>query len=691
MSRIVDTIRSGPGEPEPQRGSSTPARTGNPEVGVAAYFHFQDYEKVERVVEELRSLRVTHLRTSVSWHDFVNEGGRDWYDWLLPKLVEHFTVMPCALYTPTHLGILPKTSSPPRDPDDYAAFVDHLLTEYPGFFEHVELWNEPNNFIEWDWTVDPEWKIFAKMIAGAAAAAKSHGVRTVLGGMSPLDPNWLHLMFNRGAMNDIDVLGIHGFPGTWEAVWDGWSAQVDRPQEVLDAHGSAAEIWITECGFSTWQHDEFRMLTELVDVASAPVPRVYWYSGEDLAPERETLDGFHADERAYHFGLFDISGRPKLPARVWRDEGWEALAHFAELGRRVTVTREGRPTLITGGAGFIGTNLADRLAREGKPVIVLDNLSRPGVERNLRWLTDTHGDLVTAEIGDIRDRFVIRRALAEADEVVHLAAQVAVTTSVADPTQDLDVNLRGTFNLLEEMRRLEVPPPLLFTSTNKVYGHLEDVKLEEAETRYEPTDPLIAAHGIGDSRPLEFVSPYGCSKGAADQYVLDYARSFGFRTAVFRMSCIYGPHQFGTEDQGWVAHFLIQTMNGSPITIYGDGKQVRDILFVDDLVDAIRAVFDDHALMDGRAFNIGGGVANTVSLVELLDQIQRLHGAEPDIAFSDWRTGDQRYYVSDTASFEAATGWSAATRVEDGLQALYRWLLANGQRPVQLTAGSAQR
>ncbi len=683
MSRIVDTIRSGPPATEAPQARAGEERTGNPELGVAAYFHFRDADKVERVVDELRSLNVRHLRTSVSWHDFVNDGGRDWYDWLLPKLVEHFDVMPCVLYTPTHLGILPKTSSPPRDPAEYASFVDHLLTEYPGFFRTIELWNEPNNYIEWDWTVDPEWKIFAEMIAGASAAAQTHGVRSVLGGMSPMDPNWLHLMFNRGAMNDIDVLGIHGFPGTWEAVWDGWSRQVERSQEVLDAHGSDAQIWITECGFSTWQHDDFRMLTELVDVAAAPVPRVYWYSAEDLAPERPTLDGFHADERAYHFGLFEVTGQPKLAARVWRDEGFDGVRKFAELGRRVTVTREARPTLITGGAGFVGTNLADRLAREGKPVTVLDNLSRPGVERNLRWLTQTHGGLINAQIGDLRDRFVIRRALADADEVVHLAAQVAVTTSLEHPVHDLDVNLRGTFNLLEEMRRLDVPPPILFTSTNKVYGHLEDVKLEEGEERYEPTDPAIAAQGIGESRPLEFVSPYGCSKGAADQYVLDYARSFGFRSAVFRMSCIYGPHQFGTEDQGWVAHFLIQAISGAPITIYGDGKQVRDILFVEDLVDAMRALFDNQsALMDGRAFNIGGGVANTVSLVELLGQISRLHGEPPTVTFADWRTGDQRYYVSDTKNFEAATGWQPRVPVSTGLETLYRWLTQHAQQAV---------
>ncbi|MPZ71866.1 MAG: NAD-dependent epimerase/dehydratase family protein [Nitriliruptorales bacterium] len=658
-------------------------RTGNPDLGVVSYFHIRDYHKVERVVEELASLGVTRLRTSVSWHDFVNEGGREWYDWLLPKLTDRFDVTPCVLYTPTHLGILPKTSSPPRDPDDFAAFVDQLLTTYGGFFSHVELWNEPNNFIEWDWTVDPEWKIFADMIAGAAAAARRHEVRTVLGGMSPMDPNWLHLMFNRGAMADIDVLGIHGFPGTWEAVWDGWDAQVNRPQEVLDAHGSPAQIWITECGFSTWHHDEFRMLTELVEVVEAPVARVYWYSAEDLAPERATLDGFHADERAYHFGLFTNEGRPKLAARVWAEQGFDEVRRFAKLGQPRIELHQVRPTLITGGAGFVGTNLADRIARDKKPVVVLDNLSRPGTERNLRWLIDTHGSLIIPMIGDMRDRFAIRRALREADEVVHLAAQVAVTSSRDDPVHDFDVNLRGTFNLLEEMRRLEAAPPILFTSTNKVYGDLDDVKLTEHVARYEPEDEVIAASGIGEDHPLAFCSPYGSSKGAADQYVLDYARSFGFRSAVFRMSCVYGPHQLGTEDQGWVAHFLIHAIRGLPITVYGDGKQVRDILFVDDLVDAVRRLLSEsRTLMDGRAFNIGGGPANTVSLVEVLRAIERIHGAAPEVSFAAWRPGDQRYYVSNTSRFEAATGWQATVKAEAGLTRLHRWLIEHADRPL---------
>ncbi|HEV2757555.1 MAG TPA: NAD-dependent epimerase/dehydratase family protein [Actinomycetota bacterium] len=684
MSRIVDTIRHNPSWGElddtAQLRERFPDREGNPDLGVVSYFHLHDRDMVERVVAGLHRLGVQHLRTAVSWADWHAEGGREWYEWLLPKLAADFRVLPSVLYTPPSLGILPKSSSPPREPSMYADFVEFLLTEYEGLFTHVELWNEPNNYIEWDWTVDPEWKIFAEMIGGAAErAATKFGVVPVLGGMSPLDPNWLDLMFQRGAMEHMGVVGIHGFPGTWEAVWEGWAAHAGRVQEVLDRHESTAEVWITECGFSTWGHDEFRMVRELVDASRAPMPRVYWYSAEDLNPVRETLDGFHADERAYHFGLFRRNGAAKLPARVWAEGGIEAVRDLAAIGTR----RRGRfhepATLITGGSGFIGVNLADRLAREGKPVVILDNLARSGVERNLRWLEATHGDAVTLHVADVRDRFAIRAALDGCDEVFHLAAQVAVTTSLDDPELDFGVNLQGTLNLLEEVRAMPVPPRVLFTSTNKVYGDLEDVALLDLSGRYEPADEAIAGRGIAEDRPLSFCSPYGCSKGGADQYVLDYAKTYGIPATVFRMSCIYGPHQFGTEDQGWVAHFLIRALKGDPISIYGDGKQVRDLLFVEDLVEAMLAATRANGTTGGRAFNIGGGPERSKSLLEILELIESVHGSLPRMTFGDWRIADQRYYVSDTSAFEDATGWKPRVSVEEGVERLYRWLVESSE------------
>ena len=331
-------------------------------------------------------------------------------------------------------------------------------------------------------------------------------------------------------------------------------------------------------------------------------------------------------------------------------------------------------TLITGGAGFVGTNLAARLLREGREVLVLDSLARAGVEDNLRWLRDAYPSRLTVEVGDVRDRALVRSAVARADAVFHFAAQVAVTTSLTDPVEDFEVNAGGTLNVLEALRKRPNPPPLVFTSTNKVYGALSDLAVKARARRYEPSDPGSAG-GIDEGRPLDFHSPYGCSKGAADQYVRDYARTYGLPTTVFRMSCIYGPHQFGTEDQGWVAHFLIQALQGRPITIYGDGRQVRDVLFVDDLVEAFLLAVQRLTRVTGEAFNIGGGPGNAVSLLELLEMIGDITGRRPEVQFDDWRPGDQKYYVSSTARFGQATGWRPTTDVRRGLEQLAEWLM----------------
>jgi CDP-paratose 2-epimerase len=262
--------------------------------------------------------------------------------------------------------------------------------------------------------------------------------------------------------------------------------------------------------------------------------------------------------------------------------------------------------------------------------------------------------------------------------VFHFAAQVAVTTSLYNSMHDFQVNARGTLNLLEAIRSMDDPPPLVFTSTNKVYGGLPDVKLHVRQGRYEPVDETIRQSGIGEWRPLDFHSPYGCSKGAADQYVIDYARTFGLPAAVFRMSCIYGPHQFGTEDQGWVAHFLIRAIQGKPITLYGDGMQVRDVLFVDDLLDAFLLAQANMPAVSGRAFNIGGGPTNTISLIELLEIIRELHGSKPKVQSGAWRPGDQRYYVSDTSRFTGAAGWAPKVGWREGVKRLYEWLRDSG-------------
>lgn len=337
--------------------------------------------------------------------------------------------------------------------------------------------------------------------------------------------------------------------------------------------------------------------------------------------------------------------------------------------------------MITGGAGFVGVNLADRLLTEGKPVMVFDNLSRAGVHKNLQWLQQKHGDNLKVMIADVRDKEAVTTAVEGASQVFHFAAQVAVTTSLTDPYLDFEVNALGTLNVLEAIRNSRHQPPVVFTSTNKVYGDLEDVGLVMNDSRYYPDNVQVKKNGINEERCLSFHSPYGCTKGVADQYMLDYARTFGLKTVVFRMSCIYGPHQFGTEDQGWVAHFLIQALKGKPINIYGDGKQVRDILFVEDLVNAFVLAQENMDQISGNAFNMGGGAQNTISLLELLGMIGEISGSKPEALFDEWRPSDQRYYVSNFAKFGKATGWAPQNGTMEGVTKLYRWLEENAELP----------
>ena len=350
----------------------------------------------------------------------------------------------------------------------------------------------------------------------------------------------------------------------------------------------------------------------------------------------------------------------------------------APAGDRTDPAADPRPVLVTGGAGFIGSNLADRLAGDGHRVVVYDAMTRPGVERNLAWLQSRHPDRIDHVQGDIRDAANLSACVREAKAVFHLAAQVAVTTSLVEPVEDLQVNLIGTVNMLETLRAKGDGTPLIFASTNKVYGDLADLDFQLSDGAYQPTDAAIRGHGIGEARPLDFHTPYGCSKGAADQYVLDYARSYGVPTAVLRMSCIYGQRQMGTEDQGWVAHFLIRALKGQQITLFGDGHQVRDILDVSNAVDAYLGAWRRIDAVAGRAFNLGGGPANAVSLRQLLDFVGQVIDRPVDVAYSDWRAGDQRYFVADTRAVEAALDLSPKVDWRDGVTRLAQWLAAEG-------------
>jgi CDP-paratose 2-epimerase len=334
-----------------------------------------------------------------------------------------------------------------------------------------------------------------------------------------------------------------------------------------------------------------------------------------------------------------------------------------------------RSVVIFGGAGFIGSNLAHRLLTETDAKIhIFDNLSRPGVKHNLAWLQQIAGNSgrLRITIGDVRNERMVEQAMRYATEVYHFAAQVAVTGSITDPLFDFDVNLRGTLNILEAARKAPNPPFILFTSTNKVYGDLGNPPLAADESRYR----FVDRNGISESQPLDFHSPYGCSKGAADQYVRDYARIYGLKTVVFRMSCIAGQRQFGNEDQGWVAHFLYSALQKNPLTIYGDGKQVRDVLYVGDLLNAFEAA-RSTPIAAGQIFNVGGGVQNTTSLLELIRSVEDLTRCKLACSFEAPRPGDQLVYVTDHSKLTALTGWMPKTTLSETLQHIHQWWRKN--------------
>lgn len=334
--------------------------------------------------------------------------------------------------------------------------------------------------------------------------------------------------------------------------------------------------------------------------------------------------------------------------------------------------------LITGGAGFIGINSARHFAERGWQVTVLDNLSRRGTEENLRWLQDQPaiaGKLQFVRC-DIRDRTALESAIATArpEVLLHLAAQVAVTTSVTDPREDFEINARGTFNVLEAVRQHSPETFVINASTNKVYGKLEEIGVTERNGRYEYRD---LAGGVSETQQLDFHSPYGCSKGTADQYSLDYARIYGLDTVSFRQSCIYGTRQFGIEDQGWVAWFTIAAVLGKTITLYGDGKQIRDVLHVDDLARAYAAAITHRDQARGQAFNIGGGPANTLSLRELLAHLEQRLEIQIPIHWADWRPGDQPVFVCNLDKVKQRLGWQPTISVHDGVGQLIDWVRDN--------------
>ncbi|WP_198598407.1 NAD-dependent epimerase/dehydratase family protein [Mangrovicella endophytica] len=552
-----------------------------------------------------------------------------WADWLLPALAGRFAVV---LRTESTDGL------------------PALLERYGAQLRAVLLPMQPADPVD---------------MAATVQMVRAAGLEAVLSLPPEAEPGLLRRLAAGGALAAATAVGLDraARPGTADT-----AAAIAALRSSLEETGSAAAIWLAGAE-PLRRHDEARQAAAFRDALAAPVSAVLWDSWQDQAIAAGAEDGDKADGR----GALAADGTPRLLARLLTEGGPEHLAETLALATPA-LARPAAPIVIAGGSGFIGSNLAESFLKDGRDVVLIDNLSRPGVEQNLAWLKDGYSERVHIVPADIRDTAALEGAVRDAAAVFHLAAQVAVTTSLDRPVEDFEVNARGTINLLEAVRRSGRRVPVIFASTNKVYGNLADLGMDEGEDSYTPADPAIAANGIGEWRNLDFCTPYGCSKGVADQYVLDYAKSYDLPTAVLRMSCIYGPRQFGTEDQGWVAHFLIRALKGEPITIYGDGKQVRDILHVHDAVAAYRALLANIGTVKGQAFNLGGGPANAVSLRVVLSEIERLVGRDLSIGYGDTRQGDQTYFVADTRKLESTVGWQAKIGWRDGLNDLYAWL-----------------
>jgi CDP-paratose 2-epimerase len=613
-----------------------------PLVGVTEDFQPGDHQKVEQVLGSISHIGAAQLRTSVALADFAQPRGRKWYAWLFPRIIHVIPVIPCLdFFAAGHIK---------EEPGKLVDLVEYFITCHGSEFEWLELGcsTGAEDLLSMKDDVLRLVKKLGRKVAVPAFLLENMNEADLIAGIHP-QPYAVVLRRETGkAATSLDLL-VHEFRG--------------RPGQ------STKEIWIAETDQITASEGGMDQVAEFCQLMKAGADRVFWpkFRDADHEPDRYM-------ENPTRAGLVRTDGTPKLLYRLLAKHGPDGATALQRMVRRHRADSQEQYALITGGAGFVGTNLANRLAGQGKKVMIFDNLSRAGVEENLQWLCTRHGERISVKIADIRDSRLLKSALENASQVYHFAAQVAVTTSLIDPVGDFAVNAGGTLQLLDSLRSLTDPPPLLFTSTNKVYGKLADLPLIAGEKAYYPADNQVRREGIGENRPLDFYSPYGCSKGTADQYVHDFSRMYGLPAVVFRMSCIYGPHQYGTEDQGWVAHFLIRALRDQPITLFGDGKQVRDILYIDDLVDALLAAMAHMDSISGRIFNIGGGPDNAISLLEFLSQIDRINGSSAPVGFGPWRPGDQTYYVSDTTAFRTCTGWRPRIGFEEGISALYQWL-----------------
>lgn len=582
--------------------------------GITQEFPGGEHAWAEAALASIVATGAAGLRLPVSQAGSASESALQWLDWLIPELAGRMELLP---------------SLRADGEGDYTAFVADFLDRYGQHFGCVEL---------------------CAPVRELAPACCRQNWRFVLN--CPMDAQQILQLGESGLLQSAFAIGLRARSGDRD-----WTDALAGIRDAVARYKATVEIWITETEGLDCAVDRPRLIRDFLSFADNAPGRFYWAAGPKGDPA----------------GILAPNGRPKLLARLLAEGGIAKLRAVADLARP-TVARQLEPILVVGGAGFIGSNLADSLLSEGKQVLVLDSLARPGVELNLEWLRERHPHRLSVALGDIRDASALEAAIKDASAVYHFAAQVAVTTSLVDPLDDFSVNAEGTLRLLEAVRRKGKRTPLIFSSTNKVYGGLEHLEMMTLGDCYFPVDGELRAHGIGETAGLDFCTPYGCSKGVADQYVLDYAKSFGLPTAVLRMSCIYGPRQFGTEDQGWVAHFLLRAMTGEPITIYGDGMQVRDILHVRDAVAAYRGLLDAIDSVKGQAFNLGGGPANAVSLRMVLQEIGQIIGRDVAVSHAPWRTGDQFYFVSDTRKLEQQLGWRAHMGWREGLRDLAGWI-----------------
>jgi CDP-paratose 2-epimerase len=596
-------------------------------LGLTGTFANDDPAAAAQIIEQLRSLGFAQLRLQAA------ASGAAWFGSLSRALGEACEVLPVLAW----------------EASQDAAFVSlvEAVSDRAGPASDAFEIALPGNRTENPVTIH-----------AAGRAVQQRGKIAVLGMDAIGSETRLRSLDEQGVLTAFDVVLLDG---SIESV----AAAMPAARKFI------SKIWAAVHATSP---NETANAQSFLDAAQLHAERIYW-------------NGRLAKDDAPGIGLSDADGLPNLLGRLLAN-GLDGVARA--LANAAPTILSSRPILVTGGAGFIGANLVDMLAGEGHEILIYDALARPGVERNLHWLKQRHPSKIAVAIADLRDEPALTEAVRGAGAVFHLAAQVAVTTSLVRPLQDFDINVRGTLTILEALRRFNAAAPLLFASTNKVYGDLSDIALTRRGEHYLPDSPTLRAAGIDETRPLCFHTPYGCSKGAADQYVLDYAHSFGLRTAVLRMSCIYGERQLGTEDQGWLAHFLLRAIAGEKLTIYGDGRQVRDVLHIGDAIDTYLAAWRDIDRISGRAFNLGGGPANAISLLQLIDHIENLLGRPVAMDFQDWRAGDQRYFVADATAARSTLGLGTPLGWREGVARLAEHFgaMPHTAKPAQVREGA---